>query len=40
MEFHFVFIEVSKSILDKVIKPGRDGRDNMGWVEAEPKGGV
>lgn len=34
----FVFTKVSKSIVDKVIKPGRDSRDNMGWVEAQLKG--
>lgn len=34
----FVFTEVSKSILDKVIKPGRHGKDNMGQVEGKLKG--
>ena len=33
-----MFTEVSKSVVDKVIKPGRDSRDNMGWVEAQLKG--
>ena len=34
----FVFTKVSKSIVDKVIRPGRDSRDNTGWVEAQLKG--
>lgn len=34
----FCVLEVSKSIVDKVIKPGRDNRDNTGWVEAQLKG--
>lgn len=38
IESCFVFTKVSKSIVDKVIKPGRDSRDNMGWVEAQLKG--
>lgn len=31
----FAVTEVSKSILDKVIKPGSEGKDKMDWVEAQ-----
>lgn len=38
MGSHFVFIDVSKSILDKIIKLGRDGETNVGCVEAQLQG--
>lgn len=38
MGSHFVFIDISKSILDKIIKLGRDGETNVGCVEAQLKG--